>query len=147
MRIGGVGQPTRVGGPAVGDAIDRPVNLGRRYRLRCGLLYIEHEQRLRVVDVGDLLAVGRPAKVRVEAGPFESVGAGFAFSILRFDVQRVSARCVRDVSDPSTVGRPRGCAFVGAWRVRQVPGITLLRRHGEDLTAELEYGSGATGRN
>ena len=56
---------------------------------------IDPEERLRIVDVGDLAAVGRPDGVVVEAGPVGIVDLRPALAVGRPDVQPVFARLRR----------------------------------------------------
>ena len=145
----GVGDPARVGRPggARHDGLVRPKDRRRGDLLHLPAGQVDPEQRRRVVDVGDLAAVGRPDGVLVGAGPAGIVDLRLALAVGRADVQPVLAAFVREPGDRPAVGRPGGRAVVHAGRLGQIVRVALLGRHGDDLAAVLEHGPGAGRRN
>ncbi len=139
LRVHGVRDPLRVRRPRVVQIVERRVGLLRRDLLRDPALQVDPVEALRVVDVRDLLAVGRPDRRPVEAGPRDLEDARLAFAVLGGDVQRVLAGGVGEVGDLPAVRRPRGAALVRPGGARQIARVPFLARHGDDLAAELEH--------
>ena len=67
-------------------------------------------------------------------------------AVLGGDLQDPARAVVRRPGDPVPLGRPDGVAVVGPGGAGEVPGVPLVRGHGEDLAPGLEEGPLARGR-
>ena len=94
------------------------------------------------IDVGDLLAVGRPPGRRVEGWLVIEPDLPRRLHAQRVaDVQLVFAALLGEVGNPLSVRRPRRIALHYPRRCGEVSRVALLGRHGEDVAASLEQGS------
>ena len=145
----GVGDPLGIGAPG---RAHRRLAAGDVERLGGDPLHgpgldVEPEERERVVGEGDLGAVGRPVRRAVEARAAELELLHVAAAVLGPDVEGVFAGFVGEIGDGLPVGRPGRIALVDARSHRQVAGIALLGRDGDDLAPELEDGPRAGRRH
>ena len=110
--------------------------------------HIDVPQVQLIVVESDVLAVGRPLRVRIigrMAGEFDL--AGISVARLRLDVQRVLARFVGEIGNRLAVRRPRGRSFHHAGRVRQIADVALIGGHRENFAVRLKYRANAGGGN
>src|SRR5260221_10459725 len=120
-----------------------PVRIDLR---RLAARQVEDPDRPRVVRVADLLAVGRPARIVVEARAFEGDLPGLSVAVLGPDAQRVLSTRVREVRDLLAVGGPGGGAVVGGGGAGQGPIVPFLTGDRHDLAAEVGGGARSGGR-
>ena len=90
-------------------------------------LEVEHIERLRVVGVRHLAAVGRPLRGRVEAGAAEAHASRLALAVLGATCSSYSPAGIGEVREARAVGRPRRRALVR-------PGV-VVRLRGSPFSA------------
>ena len=131
----GVGDPLAVGRPCVvGEFPRRRLRNGRDF-LRPDVDILEAELLVRPEDV---LAVGRPVDLVLIGVAVGRQLHRRCAAILRHHPDLVLTGGIRDIGDLLAVGRPLGIPFVHPGCGRQVPGVPVFHRHGEDIAARAE---------
>ena len=131
-RVGGrierVGQPARIGCPRGAHALVDAIHRLRGDILHLARADVDHIHAPAIVGKRDLLAVGRPDGVVIEAAAIQLELAYGTLAVLRAHMQFIFSRLVREIRDRAAIGRPDGRALVRASRARQPSASGCARR-------------------
>src|SRR5262249_22234614 len=142
-----IGQPLAIRGPRRSQvAVGKVVVLIHQDRLPTVEIDVPNCEA--IVEIGNLLTVRRPGRIRVESWLFTQFELLYlSQAVLRSQVKRVLAGFIGEVGYGFAVRRPDRAAFVYAHRAGEVARIALFRRHGDDLAASGKHGPSSVGRD
>ena len=140
-----ISQPAAIGRPSRRRSAEGPEDV-MIYFDGLLLFHVDVPNAEVVVAVGDLFAVGRPARREKEACS-EADLLHLAGSILVADMERILPAFVGKVCDCLSIGRPGRIALHHRRAVGEVALVALFSRDGEDFAMRLENCTRAGRRN